>query len=332
MTYSRKELPWVFKGVTAVTDCETSKEVIQKAKLDWTVDKCPLQGKIENENSFFYPPVEGYYATYRKDTNVPLGIVKGKYTPVQNIDAFKFFDNAVENNDAEWFTAGCFGNGESVFISTKLPDIINVKGDPVDNYLIFTNSHDGTSGVKIMLSPIRAICFNVLNLAIKRSTNYISFKHTMNVHSKIDMAYEILGITKTKIIDYKEICNTLANKNMNDSTAEKFIVDFYLSTEEQNLLKGTKFTYKDIINRRWAAMEAANISTRKVNIINDNIDYYYNGIGQKEIVGNAWGVLNAITGYYSNVDNNDGEKRMDTLLYGDRSNKIRNATELLIAA
>ena len=332
MSYSRKSLPWVFNGVTAVGDCETSEDVIKKAGLDWTVAKCQLLGKIETVGGYSYPPVKEWYATYRTDTNTPLGIVKGKYTPVQNIDAFRFFDNAIENGNADWFTAGCLDGGRQIFISAKLPNSINIGNDEVDNYLIFTNSHDGSSGVKIMIAPVRVICFNMLNAAYKSSTSYVSFKHTINVHSKIDVATEILGITDVKIQSFKELCNELAKRKVNDSFAEKFITDFYLTTEEQNLLKGTHFTYKDVINKRWTALEAANISTRKANMIIDNIDYMYRGIGQKEILGTAWGVLNGITGYYSNVDNNEGENRFNTLLYGDRANKIKRATELLLAA
>ena len=62
------------------------------------------------------------------------------------------------------------------------------------------------------------------------------------------------------------------------------------------------------------------------------IDYYDRGFGQKEIKGTGWGVYNAISGYYSNIDNSTGEKRMDTLLYGDRSRKIAMAGNLILNA
>ena len=63
-----------------------------------------------------------------------------------------------------------------------------VKGDPVESYLVFTNSHDGSTGVKILFTPIRVICENTLNAAIKNSTNYVSFRHTKNVNNKFKNA------------------------------------------------------------------------------------------------------------------------------------------------
>lgn len=42
-------------------------------------------------------------------------------------------------------------------------------------------------------------------------------------------------------------------------------------------------------------------------------------------MGTAWGAVNAITGYYSNIDNAKDEKRFDSLVFGDKSRKIQTA-------
>ena len=54
-----------------------------------------------------------------------------------------------------------------------------------------------------------------------------------------------------------------------------------------------------------------------------------NGIGQEQFRGTGWGAYNAVNGYYSNVDNIDGQKRMDTLLFGDKANKIKQSSVLM---
>lgn len=55
------------------------------------------------------------------------------------------------------------------------------------------------------------------------------------------------------------------------------------------------------------------------------------GIGQKEIAGTAWGAYNAVTGFYSNVANLSGEKRMDSLLYGSANRVMNKALNLALA-
>lgn len=61
-----------------------------------------------------------------------------------------------------------------MFVSAKLPNTVFVGGDPVENYLVFMSSHDGSTGVKILFTPIRIVCENTLSAAIRNATNYVS--------------------------------------------------------------------------------------------------------------------------------------------------------------
>ena len=224
--YKVKGKPWEYSGAVKVENCKTAADVMSAANLDFEVAKCELIAKMptnsiaEHEGFIFngdnYVKCPNAYATYRTDYNIPLGIVKERYTPVQNIEAFSFFDDCIGKDRAIWQTAGFFGNGERIFVSAKLPNDILVNGDPVENYLVFTNSHDGSTGVKILFTPIRVVCQNTLNAAIKTSTNFVSFRHTSSVHDNINIAKEILGICKEKVQFVKEQFNFLANKPISD--------------------------------------------------------------------------------------------------------------------
>ena len=340
--YKVKGKPWEYSGAVKVENCKTAADVMSAANLDFEVAKCELIAKMptnsiaEHEGFVFngdnYVKCPNAYATYRTDYNIPLGIVKERYTPVQNIEAFSFFDDCIGKDRAIWQTAGFFGNGERIFVSAKLPNDILVNGDPVENYLVFTNSHDGSTGVKILFTPIRVVCQNTLNAAIKTSTNFVSFRHTSSVHDNINVAKEILGICKEKVQFVKEQFNFLANKHISDENAMKLFGDVILTDKEKSDIIATGHNIQQIITRNYDAIYDANISMKKVNTLSEMNNYYYVGAGQREVLGTAWGVLNAVSGYYSNVDNAEKTKRMDTLLYGDRSNKIANATNLFMAA
>lgn len=341
MSWEIKGEPFVFKGVTNVMDCKTSEDVMIKAGLNWNVAKCEIVARMPelgdsyaDEKGFirggdFYRDIDNEYGIYRTDKNIPLGIVKGRYNIVQNTDVFKFFDNAIGKDKAIWQTAGCFGNGERIFVSAKLPKTILVDGDPVDNYLLFVTSHDRSSGVKIVLTPIRVICKNTLNAAIKGASNYVSFRHTDSVHSNIADSAEILGICNTKI----EHCNLMFDKmrkiRIDDKTSHKYFVSSILSVKEYEKLIETGFTPSQLVERNWSSIEATGISMKKVNTISDINKYYYEGAGQQQLLGTGWGAYNAIAGYYSNVDNAVGIKRMDSIILGDKSNKIKNSGDLI---
>ena len=80
----------------------------------------------------------------------------------------------------------------------------------------------------------------------------------------------------------------------------------------------------------YYAIDDTNISMKKVNVLHNMREYYEIGPGQKQYLGTGWGAYNAVTGYYSNVDNSEGIKRMDSLLFGDKSRKIETAGNLIL--
>lgn len=341
--YSIYGKPWAPRtGAKDVSSCSTAEEVMVQAGLDFKVDKCPLvakmpfnfnkqdvlldqlnNGEIFTHDGNVYRDCDSMFATYRTDIDYPLGVVKSKYEVVQNTDAFKFFNDAIGQDRAIWQTAGCFGAGERIFVSAKLPDDIRVNGDVVENYLVFTSTHDGSGGVTILFTPIRVVCQNTLNAAIKTTDCYITFRHTKSVHSNIDRAKEILGIARQQTEDTSLLLNQLSNIQMTDLQVAEYISRVhlteaeYLSVVDYDKVNG----FKRLAARDYRTLEVTGISTRKANIIGSTYNYYFEGIGQNEILGNAYGAYNAVTGYYSNVANMEGLRRMDSLLYGN-ANKV----------
>ena len=342
MAYMIKGAPFRYKGAVNVEDCKTSEDVMRKAQLDWNVAKCELIAKmpgliedIDKSSGFmkggdYYEVCPNAFATYRTDHNIPLGLVKDRYTIVQNTEAFSFFDKAIGKDKAIWQTAGFFGNGERVFVSAKLPNNILVNGDPVENYLVFTTSHDGSCGVKILFTPIRVICENTLNAAIHQASNYVSFRHTNSVHANINIADEILGICKNTTFDLNDKYNMMYKTPMTDEQAQQVFANIIFTDKEIANITLTGHTVQQIIMRDWRAIQDSEISTKKVNAICEMNNYYFTGIGQRQILGTAWGVMNAVSGFYSNVDNAVGTKRMDSLLFGDKSRKIERANNLVL--
>ena len=332
--YRVNGLPWGSGIGKDVSDCHSSQEVMEKAGLNFYVDKCDLVAKMPfslkgnnkiNEiagefahDGHIYRDCPNAYGTYRTDTNTPLGLVKVKYEVVQNIDAFNFFDDAIGEGKALWDRAGCFGYGHKIFVSAKLPIETTVGGDKIDNYLVFSNSHDGSTSVNILFSPIRVICTNMLNSALKSSDSYIRFRHTSNVKEKIQRGAEILKIACEHAKTAEQLYNSLLTIKMKDEEVMRYIGSLVLSEAERQALNefNPKYGYEKLFAKDYGTMEATKISMRKVGILTNMFEYYLDGIGQQHIAGTAWGAYNAVTGFYSNVANLEGEKRVDSLLWG----------------
>lgn len=73
-----------------------------------------------------------------------------------------------------------------------MPEKLKILGDDFINYLVFNNSHDGSSAIAVALTPIRVVCNNTLNLALSQATRSWSTKHLGNMENKLKFAHNTL--------------------------------------------------------------------------------------------------------------------------------------------
>lgn len=296
---TRKELAWHRLGKTV--DAMTSSECMKLAGLDFTVELAPLHAQIglpisrediapskvteilsckqENDSTLYYKVanVSNTFATYRTDTNKVLGTVGNRYEIVQNIEAFDFFDSIIGEGHAKYETAGALGNGETVFITAKLPSKLIVNKEDIDKYLLFTMSHDGTSSITVMFTPIRVVCNNTLNAALA-SKERVTIRHTQNARTRLGIAPALLGISAEASARYEEVFSRFSVVPINDSQFGEFI--------------DKVFDFKP--------GKDGELSVRSKNKRNSILEYYEVGIGQEGIQGTLWGAYNAVTGYLQN--------------------------------
>lgn len=348
--YNVNGLPWAHGLGTDVKDCLTAHEVMRTAGLNWIVKKCELVAQMPftiggnnhltdvdklngdfSRDGYIYRSLPEAYATYRTDKNIPLGLVKSKYEVVQNMDAFNFFDEAIGINKCKWESAGAMGHGHKIFVTAKvsITTEINANGvkDPIEHYLVFSNSHDGTSSLTIMFTPVRVFCTNCLNAGLDKAESYIRVRHTESIKGKIHQGAEVLHIAFEKAKDAQQLYQALFTIKMKDDEVLKYLADLNLTENERLLLNDydPQLGYKRLLNRDYMTLEKTGVSVRKANMIQNMYEYYMDGIGQQHIAGTAWGAYNAVTGFYANVANLEGQKRMESLLYGNAQNVMQKS-------
>lgn len=182
MFYTR-ERPWHGLG-KMVMEAPTSKEALVLAGLDWQV----IQKPIVTEDDI---PIPGFKANIRDIDEKVLGVVTDRYKVVQNEEAFAFTDELL-GEGVTYETAGSLQEGRRTWILAKLPHRYIISGDEVIPYLVFMNSHDGTGAIKAAMTPIRVVCNNTLNLALKNAKRIWSTNHTGNISGKLDDARNTL--------------------------------------------------------------------------------------------------------------------------------------------
>ena len=180
------ETPWHRLG-TAVESHVRAEQMMYAANLDWQVQKEPAPGarllapgRIYDRYIVLRDPVGD------ETEAVALAIVGKEYEPLQNVDAFTFFEPFIDNSWAEFHTAGALGNGERVWVLARLSEhrVIH-EDDPIDRFLLLSNSHDGSSAVIVRFTPIRVVCQNTLSLAQAGGTGVVSVRHTRNIRDNL---------------------------------------------------------------------------------------------------------------------------------------------------
>lgn len=310
--FSLKQKAWHGLG-QIVEEHPISKEAIQFAGLDYEVEKRRLF-TFNSENSFgnadiIKPTVEvpSYFATVRTDNDTVLGVVGKDYQVVQNRDAFAFFDAIVEEeNGIRYETAGALGKGERIFITAKLPDYIRVgKEDLIEKYLFLTTSHDGFGAITAAFTPVRIVCNNTLNAALKNCSISLKIRHTTAAKERLEGAHRLMGLTNRYSAQLEELFNQWTNIRITDREVKKLI---------QLALAPSKEVLQSLRER-----EASAISAQFQKACDSTYEYALSNPSQQveTAKGSLFGAYNAITGYYQNVrPYKSDEAKLKSLLFG----------------
>lgn len=217
------EKPWHGIG-TFVGDKEvTSAEAIKLAEMDWKVKKSPHY-ILKKDGS--HVEVPGIFSLVRETDERIFGDVGSVYEPLQNEDAFKFFDNVVGQKAAMYHTAGALRNGSKIWILAKLNAVMQVtKKDEVEQYILLTNTHNGKHSIKIFCTPIRVVCSNTLSMAIDGAdiTSQFRMRHTRNVQEKFIDAQEKLASANVYFKKVLEASKLLAGEQFSSKDVDLFL-------------------------------------------------------------------------------------------------------------
>ena len=183
--FDARETVWNGLG-REVQGAKSSAEAIKLAGIDWKV----VQKKMTTEDGI---NIKGYYANVRDSDNKVLGIVGERYKIVQNNEAFEFTDELL-GQGVKYETAGSLNGGKRIWLLAKTPNDYKILGDSIEPYLVFTNTHDGTGSIKVAMTPVRVVCKNTLNLALKKADRAWSARHTGNINEKLNQARQTLEL------------------------------------------------------------------------------------------------------------------------------------------
>jgi phage/plasmid-like protein (TIGR03299 family) len=253
--------------------------MLEEAKLsNWNVRLSPLTDYIpETFNDVSQNSLVLRTNPFNGGTDV-LATVGKRYHVLQNEELFAFADNIHDADpNCRWESAGSLKKGKIVFGTVDIPRtmVLDPQGanDETKLYLIVWTSHDGSVAVQAAITPVRVVCQNTLNLAMKNAKQSFKIRHTQSVEGRIQVARETLGLALGYFDEFEKEAQGLFAQAITDAEFSKLIRTIYPKPDVEN--KGTL--------KKWE---------NKVVLIDD---LYHNSPTNATIKGTKWGAFNALT-------------------------------------
>lgn len=306
--FSVGEAPWHKLGVT-LQEAPGIAEAINLAGLDWRVGTKPL----------FTQQGEGVEAkaTFREDTNKILGVVGPSYKPLQNSEAFDFFQPFIDAKVATLETAGSLAGGKRIWVLAKLAaDPMQItKEDVVNKYALLSNSHDGTTAGRVGFTGIRVVCQNTLSAAVNsKQSQLLRVRHVGNVVEALENVREIMNTVNASFEATAEQYRALAQKHINQKDLEKFV----------KIVFATK--------KQMEEMTSVEELTSGARVMDDIQRLFETGRGNDmpTVRGTMWAAYNAVTEYLQYERGENEGKRLESLWFGQGANMSREALKVAI--
>lgn len=261
MMYVR-EKPWHGLG-TMVEDAPDSISAIKLAGLNWDVEQKQISVLGSDE------PIDNALANVRTSDGKVLGLVTERYKIIQNRDAFAFTDTLI-GGDVRYETAGSLLGGRKIWLLAKMPTQ-KILDDDVEPYLCFTNTHDGSGAVRVLMTPVRVVCNNTLNLALNSAKRAWSVRHTGDINKKIAEARETLDLANRYMNGLSEYAEQLADIKIDEGAIKAALNNVFKADKAETARE------KDTVRRQEETFMAC---------------YFAPDIAQ--YMGTAWGAVNAM--------------------------------------
>lgn len=274
------EVPWHGLGTKYGTAPNSSKEIIEGAKLDWTTASKPMRTELHEK-------VLNYHAIYREDTNDILGVInkdEERIRIVQNVDTFEAI-NSLLGKDIDTETAASLSGGKDIFGCFKVKESYKLVDDDIDHYLVVYNDHLKPDGkVTVINTPVRVVCQNTLSAALNSSI--MKFRVTCNFDAV--QSDSVASFIKSSVLSSQKALNRFAEKTLKQKLTrehvEKILDELfpYLKSEGESAHKRanetTSMVRETFLTKCMGADDLANYAGTQFQVMNalaDFTQHYY---------------------------------------------------------
>lgn len=304
------QTPWHGLGIK-LDSPPTIEEGIRCAGLNWKVEVRHLRLPDGRES-------EKARVVMRETDNAELGIVGNTFTPLQNEDAFAWFQPFVEEGLASLHTAGSLRGGERVWMLAKLAGANSeiIKGDQVEKFILLSNGHDGKMSARVGFTPIRVVCHNTLSMShYDAGSTLIRVRHTASVKETVEELRDTMNLVNQQFEATAEQYRFLARRDLSLDDLKRYVkVVFKVKGDTEDFTKVAveEDEMKKVFNKIIPLFEAGR------------------GNDMKGVRGTWWAGYNAVTEYLTWERGKNADHRLNSLWFGPGAASNRRALQTAV--
>lgn len=217
----------------------TVDQAIEASGLNWRVHKTPAFTFKPDDLDKDGMPMPGAkpirvkerYATIRDNDWTALGTVGNSWTPVQNTEGFAIVQDVMQGSDCWIEAAGALDEGRKVWILAHMPEDLTIAGEKYQQYILFTNGHDGRSSVTAAMTNVRVVCQNTLAFALDTTPRVVRVRHTSRAAQNIAEAKKILGVRDLYAEELAKQGEWLVEQSISDAEFDHFLTQLMPADE-----------------------------------------------------------------------------------------------------
>lgn len=170
---------------------------------------------------------QGWYTHVRSDNLFLLHKAQDSFERIQNSVAYDIAEMILDEGFL-YETAGTMDGGKQNYLTLLLPEPFYITGDnsAVLPYCGMSWCHDGTGALRVRGTSVRQVCQNTVAASeaeAKRHGTDFTFKHTKNVHDRIEDAKKAIRGMREGFDAYREVMEDLASIEVTPEQRDIFV-------------------------------------------------------------------------------------------------------------
>lgn len=217
------------EGITSI------EQAMDVAGLNWGIQIEDADNlSITTDEGITNTSIPGMRLVMRDDTHLTLGVVGGRYHPVDNHSVFAMGEHILDQGGV-LAEGGTLDHGRKAFMRFDLPGTsIEVGGkDLIEFGVAIRANHDGSGTVTAGIEGRRLVCTNGMTVRMKGLAHQFAIRHTASAQDRLGEAKRVLQGTMQYAKSFAAVAEEMLSRKFTEGDFKRYIDALYPRPAEE---------------------------------------------------------------------------------------------------